>query len=154
RPGEVSPPLPRGGGGDPPAGSLIAAPAAAVTSLGPGPGLVDRQAAALDLGAVEGGDGRLGLLVAAHLAEAEPLGPAGVAVHDHLRRLDGAVRPEQLLQRAVGDAVGQVADVQLLAHGASGKRGWGAAAPPGGGRARRETCDTWDRGKVGWKCGT
>src|SRR5262249_51281338 len=95
------------------AAAAVAAPAAAALL---GTGLVHREGPALVLQAVEGGDGRLGLGVVAHLDKAEPLGPAGVAVHDHLRRLDGPVLPEQLLQVAVGHAVGQVAYVQLLAH--------------------------------------
>ena len=88
---------------------------AAATSF-PGTGFVDGEAATIDLLAVEGGDGGLGLLVAAHLDEAEALGPPRVPVHDDLRRLDGAVLIEHLLQIAVGHRVGQVAHVQLLAH--------------------------------------
>src|SRR5262249_26525512 len=103
--------------------AAVAAPATAAGAaapaapLGLGLGLVDRQAAAVHLLAVERLDGRLGLLVAVHLDETEPLGPARVPVHDDLGGLHGAVRLEQLQQVAVGHAVGQVAHVQLLAHG-------------------------------------
>src|SRR4051794_36068532 len=70
--------------------AATAAPAAVLTGLG----LVDRQRAAVHLLAVHGLDGGLGFLVGAHLDEAEPLGAAGVAVHDDLRRLHRAVRLE------------------------------------------------------------
>src|SRR5262249_30276074 len=68
-----------------------------------------------------------------HLHEAEPLGTAGVAVHDHLGRLHGAVRLKQALQVTVGHPVSQVADVQLLAHeGPPEKERMGRAAAPDG----------------------
>src|SRR5262245_7412122 len=94
--------------------TTTAAPAAAAFGLGAG--LVDCQRAAVLFFAVEGRDRRLGFLVAAHLDEAEAFGTAGVAVHDHLRRLHGAVSCEHLLQITIVDTVGQVAHVQLLAH--------------------------------------
>src|SRR5207248_4108812 len=115
--------------------AAVAAPAAAAAAapVGLGPGLVDRQGPPLDLLAVQRGDGGLGLLVGGHLDEAEPLGPARVAVDDHLRRLHTAVRPEHLLQITVADAVGQVAHVQLLAHErASRKDRPGEPQPPAG----------------------
>src|SRR5262249_18211498 len=96
--------------------SAAAGPAPA-TALGLGPGLGDGQGTALDLLEVHLLDGLLGLGVAAHLDEAEALGAAGVAVDDGLRRLHGAVRGEQLLQHLVRNGVGQIADIQLLAHG-------------------------------------
>src|SRR5437764_1110839 len=61
-------------------------------------GLVDRQAAAVHFLAAQRRDGGLGLGIAAHFDETEPLGPPGVAVHDHLRRLHRAVRLEHALQ--------------------------------------------------------
>jgi len=70
----------------------LTATAAAAFRLGPG--FVDRQRSAAHVLAVEGGDGRLGFLIAAHLHKAEALGPAGIPVHDHLRRLHGAMRLE------------------------------------------------------------
>src|SRR5262245_48875737 len=73
-----------------------AAAAAATAAVLPGPGLVDRQVAAVDLVAVQRRDGRLGLLVAAHLHEPEALRAARVAVQDHLGRLHRAVGPEHL----------------------------------------------------------
>ena len=71
----------------------------------------EQEARAARLRAVEGGDGGLGLLLGLHLHEAEALGPPGVAVHDDLRRLHGAVRRKHLFQVAVSHAVGQVPDV-------------------------------------------
>src|SRR5205085_7591861 len=93
---------PAAAGAPAPAAARAAAPAPAALAR---PGLVDRQAAAAGLRAVERGDGGLRLLVVAHLHEAEALGAAGVPVHDHLGRLHGAVRREHLLQGAVGHLV-------------------------------------------------
>src|SRR5262249_50657506 len=93
-----------------------AATAAATAAFGPRLGLVDRQRATVAILAVEGLDGRLGLLLGLHFHEAEALGSPRVPVHADLGRLHGAVRLEQLRQFVVGDLVGQVADVQLLAH--------------------------------------
>src|SRR5262249_21445825 len=93
--------------------AAVTAPAAA---FGFRTGLVDGQASAVYFLAVQRRNRRLGLLVGLHLDEAEPLGAAGVAVHDDLRGLHGAVCLEQLFQGAVRNPVGQVAHVQLLAH--------------------------------------
>src|SRR4051794_5349327 len=98
-----------------PATAAVASASAAAPVL-PGLGLVDGQAAAPHLLAAESRDGGLGLRVAAHLHEAEPLGAAGVPVHDDLGRLHRAVLREHLLQHAVGGVIGEVPDVQLLAH--------------------------------------
>src|SRR5262249_34204648 len=92
----------------------------------------DRQPAAVHLLVAEPLDGGLGLLVAAHLDEAEALGAAGVPVHDDLGRLHRAELGEQLLQRAVGHPISQVADVQLLAHGGPPGKGPRHATAPGG----------------------
>jgi hypothetical protein len=81
-----------------------------------GPGLVDVQAAVINLLAGEPGDGRLGLGVAGHLDEAESLRLAGIPVHDHRGRLHRALRHKHMLQVAVRHAVRQVAYVNLLAH--------------------------------------
>jgi len=75
-------------------------PATTATAFLARPGLVDREAAAFGLLAIQGRDGDLRLLGAAHLDKAEPLRAAGVAIHDDLRRFDGPVRGEHLLQRA------------------------------------------------------
>src|SRR5205085_2489944 len=109
---------------------LIAAVAAAVAAVAPaGPGaaaapgarpllarlgLVDRQGAAVELGAVEGLDGRLGAV--AHLHEAEAPAAAGLAVGDDLRPLHGAVLAEGRLQVRGGRLERQVAHVNVLRH--------------------------------------
>src|SRR5262249_4833032 len=96
------------------AAAVAAAAAAAILSR---LGLINRQSAALDLFAVKRLDGRLGLRVLAARDEAESFRPTGVAVHDDLRRLHSAVRLEELCQSAVRHAVGQIAYVELFAHG-------------------------------------
>ena len=55
--------------------------------------------------------------VRAHLDEAEALGAAGVAVHHDLGGGDGAELRERLLQIFVAHAVGEIADVEFVAHG-------------------------------------
>src|SRR5438128_4256403 len=80
--------------------------ASSAAALGLGPCFVHGQRPALHLSPVEGLDGGLRLLIAAHFHEAESLGSARVAVHDHLRRLHGAMRLEQTLQFPVTNAVG------------------------------------------------
>ena len=69
-------------------------------------GLVDRQIAAIDVGAVESGNRGLGFVVTAHLDKAEALGPPGVTIHDDLNGLNATMRREHLLQGAIGYAVG------------------------------------------------
>src|SRR5262249_53336332 len=101
---------------DAPAAPAVAAAAAPAAAVLPRLGLVDGQLPPLHLLAAQRRNGRLGLLVGAHLHETEPLGPAGVAVHDDLGRLHPAERLEHLLQVAVRHAVSQVPDVQLPAH--------------------------------------
>src|SRR5262245_51291942 len=100
---------------------LIAASAAksaagALAALFTRPSLVDGQPAAFNLLLVQGGDGCLRLLVTAHLDKAEAFRAACRPVRNDLGRLDRAVRLEHVLQIAVGNAVGQISDVQLLAH--------------------------------------
>src|SRR5690606_21004760 len=91
-----------------------AAPAAATAGAGlTGLGLVDVEAAALELLPVEGGDGGLGLLVVGHGDEGEAAGPAGFPVvhHRHLAHL--AVVGKQPLEAAFVAVEGHVADVDL-----------------------------------------
>src|SRR5262249_17254350 len=87
-----------------------------VATVFSGSGLVDGECSPVDLPAVQGVQGRLGLLARVQLDEAEGLGAARVPVLDDLGRLDGAVRRKQVFQIAVGHAIRQVADVQLLSH--------------------------------------
>jgi len=95
--------------------AVAAATAAAATILARSR-FIDGQRPSVEVLAVQGGDGRLRLLVVVHFDKAEPLGAAGVPVHDDLGGLDRAVRCEEVLEIAVGSAIRQVADIQLLAH--------------------------------------
>src|SRR5258708_3096968 len=70
------------------------APTAAPAAIFPRLGLINGQGPAFDLLTVERLNSRLGFRVAAHFDEAKSLGSAGVTVHDHLRRLHGAMRLE------------------------------------------------------------
>src|SRR6266849_5538527 len=102
-----------------PATTSCAAAAAAFRS---GPSFVDRQAAAFHFLAIEGGDCCLSFGITAHFHKTESLRASGVAVHDHLSRLNRTMRLEHLSQGAVRDAVGQIAYVELLAHGGPPKK--------------------------------
>src|SRR5262249_8587282 len=73
-------------------------------------------AAAARVLTVERGDGGLRCLLGLHLHEAEPLGPAGVAIHDHLRGLHRAVRLEHPRQVSVSHPVAEVADAHFPTH--------------------------------------
>src|SRR5438128_834874 len=74
--------------------ATVAAPTAAAAAIFPRLSLIYRQSPAFDLLAVERLDGRLGFRVATHFDKAKSFGPAGVTVHDHLRRLHGSMRLE------------------------------------------------------------
>jgi hypothetical protein len=65
---------------------------------------------------VESLDGRLSFGLAPHLHEAETLAAARVPVLDDLCALHGPELGEQLFQVSAADLVGQVSDVQFLAH--------------------------------------
>src|SRR5258708_7778147 len=79
-------------------------------------GLVDAQAAAVHLGAVELLLGALGVVVVRHGDEAEAARLPGVAVDDDRDRLAGARLGEELAQLVLGHRVGEVADEELLGH--------------------------------------
>src|SRR5262249_22114058 len=126
------------------------APAAAAAFLGPG--FVHRQRTAFHFLAVESLDRGLRLLIIAHFHEPEPLRPTGVAVHDDLGRLHGPVRFEHLLQVTVGNRVGQVTHVQLLAHGGPPRENRSAVpapTPERKDRAKTLSKVTWDREREG-----
>src|SRR5262249_2760907 len=79
-------------------------------------GLVDRQPAALELGAVHRLDG--GLRAVGHLDEPEPAAAARLPVADHLGLGDRPVLAEQLVEVGRRGRERQVSDVQILAgHG-------------------------------------
>lgn len=84
-----------------------------------GSGFVHDQVAAIDVLAVERGNGSLGLFFRAHLDKCEALGAARVTVRDDLRRINRAVRSEHLFEVVLVDVEGQIADIKLFAQGDS-----------------------------------
>src|SRR6266436_3863348 len=78
--------------------------------------VVDPQAAALQVGAVELFLGALGVLGARHGDEREAARLTRVAVGDDRYRLAGARLCEQLAQLVLRNPVGEVADEELLGH--------------------------------------
>ena len=68
--------------------SVPAAAAARAGTIGPGPGLVDRQRTALEVLAVQSGDGLVGLFLVRHLDEAETAALARELVLDDGRARD------------------------------------------------------------------
>src|SRR5262249_28712055 len=99
--------------------ATAAGPAAAVAAGArprlAGLGLVDGQGATLQLRAVQSGDGRVAAL--AHLDEAEAARAAGGAVGGDLGAGHVAVLGEPAAQVIRGGFVGEVPDVNVLAHG-------------------------------------
>jgi hypothetical protein len=65
---------------------------------------------------VEPINGSLGLRFGVHFDKPETFAPARRAILNNLSALDGAELREQLLQCGVADRVGQIPNVQLLAH--------------------------------------
>src|SRR5207247_11342767 len=78
--------------------------------------VVDPQAAAIQVGAVELLLGALGVLGARHGDEAETARLSRVAVGAARHPLAGAGLREQLAQLVLRDRVGEVADEELLGH--------------------------------------
>ena len=77
-------------------------------------GFVHDDRASFNFLPVQSRNRRLSFLIGAHLDESEPLGAAGLAVHNDFRALDLAVRREQLLAAVARQAVTQVSDIQFL----------------------------------------
>ncbi len=98
------------------ASTAAAAVTTSTSAVFTGLGLVHRQSTAVMFAVVEAIDGRLRLGLGIHLDEAEAFAPAGVAVLDHLGTLDGSELREQLLKLRAVNLVGQIPDIQLLAH--------------------------------------
>src|SRR5262249_11303937 len=88
--------------------------AAATATLLARLGLVDGQGAAVDLRAVQRGDGLVA--AAGHLDEAEAARAAGLAVGRHLGPRHLAKRLEELAEVLLRRLEGEVADVDVLAH--------------------------------------
>jgi hypothetical protein len=89
---------------------------ATTTSIFTGLGLIHGEAPAIVFLIVQSVDGCLCLSLGVHFDKAETLAPARGAVLNYLRALNGAELREQLLQNGVTDPVGQIPNVQLLAH--------------------------------------
>src|SRR5260370_1702623 len=81
-----------------------------------GPSFIDRQGPAIELLAIESGDGCLGLLIVGHFDEGKAFRPAGVPIHDDLDRCYGAMSFKSLAKRIIRGAIRQIADIQPLAH--------------------------------------
>ena len=96
-----------------PAAAAAAKTAARAGSVGPGTRFVDRQVAALEVLAVQTGDGLLGLVLVRHLDEAETSGLAGELVLDDGRGLDLAESLEGLLQVRLNHIPRKVANVDV-----------------------------------------
>jgi len=99
---------------------LPAAPAAATTTATIATAavlarlrLVDRQRAALQLGAVQGDDRRLRLRLVRHLDEAEAAGATRVAVRRYARGCNRAVRRESGLEVALARVKTKVSNVNV-----------------------------------------
>jgi hypothetical protein len=103
-----------------PTGSAPATPApiatASAASIFAGLGFVDRESTAVVLAIVKTIDGGQGFGLAIHLHKAEPFASPGVAVLDHLGALNGPELGEELLELRAIDLIGQITDIQLLAH--------------------------------------
>src|SRR5206468_11991739 len=82
-----------------------------------GLGLIDRESATLELGAIQGGNG--GFTAIAHFDEAETARAARFAIADDLGPRHGPVSPERLDEVVRAGLEGEVADVQILAQNRS-----------------------------------
>src|SRR5262249_28680087 len=99
------------------AAAAIAAPAATAAASGSSrSGLVDGEASALVVAAVEVLDGSVGLVVIFHLDEAEASTPPRLAVAQDLSRPDRTVLLEHLLKMIRRDRIGQIPDVKPFRH--------------------------------------
>jgi len=86
-------------------------------------GFTDRDRAAIQQRAVHGLHGRGALVIGFHLEEREAAAAAGLAIHDHFRRGDGAELREGFRQTLRRDRVGQVAHKQFTTHSRLGAGG-------------------------------
>ncbi len=93
-----------------------AATAAAAAATGALTRFVDREGAAVELGAVQLVNGVLSIGGAAHFDEAEAAGLTGHAVGHELSGDDLAVTREGLAELGLGGVVRKVADVESISH--------------------------------------
>lgn len=96
--------------------AAVATTAAATTTVFPWPGFVDRQRPTVVLLLVKRIDGRLGCVVVSHFNEAKSLAAPCVTVLNHLCATNLAKLGEEALQRFIGHAITEIADVQFLTH--------------------------------------
>ena len=90
--------------------------AAAARALFARPGHVDGEGAAINLLAVQGGNGLLRFLGAAHGDEREAAGAIGHAIHHQVGFGDRAMRGKRVLQAVLGGGVGKISYVQFITH--------------------------------------
>jgi hypothetical protein len=79
--------------------------------------LVDLEGAAVEILAIEGGDGGASLIVRAHFDKSETLGLTGIAIRDDLCGCNSAVILEQGPEPVLVRVVAEVSYVNFLAHG-------------------------------------
>ena len=72
--------------------------------------------AALNVAAVQLLDGLAGLVVRRHLDEPEAARPTGLTIGDDLGVRDSAEAGEQFTEIQLGDAIGQIANIQSRSH--------------------------------------
>src|SRR5713101_643059 len=85
--------------------------------------IVDSDRAAVQQRAVHGLHGRGALIICFHLEEGKAAAAAGLAIHDHFRRTDGAELREGFLQTLRRDRIGQIAHKQFATHSRLGAGG-------------------------------
>jgi hypothetical protein len=88
-------------------------------------GFTNRDRSTIEQRAVHGLHGSGALIICFHLEEGEAAAAAGLAIHDHFRRTDGAELREGFLQTLRRDRIGQIAHKQFATHsrlGAGGRR--------------------------------
>ena len=79
-------------------------------------GLVDAEAASIEIRSVEGADGLSGRVFLLHLDEGEAACAAGLAVHDHVDRSHVTMACEEGPEVALRGREGKVSDIDFLAQ--------------------------------------
>jgi hypothetical protein len=79
-------------------------------------GFADGNRSAVEQGSVHGLHRGSTLIICFHLEEREAAAAAGLAIHDHFRRGDGAELGEGFLQTLGRDRIGQIAHKQFTTH--------------------------------------
>ena len=81
-----------------------------------GPGFIDREIAALQVGPIERLNGRLGLFTGPHRDEGEAAGAPAHPIDHQVDFGDGAELGEGILQIIFRDVVGEITDKQFRVH--------------------------------------